>query len=79
MLEWDRVRRSLGCWWTELVYKGFDVHKNFRPQLEKKLKAFFEYVVEKYRKFPETVNVISEWPGNDVKLLDATDVTGEAP
>merc|ERR1719197_1073358 len=29
MLEWDRVRRSLGCWWTELVYKGFDVRKNF--------------------------------------------------
>eukprot|EP00215_Chloropicon_roscoffensis_P004283 CAMPEP_0198472016 /NCGR_PEP_ID=MMETSP1456-20131121/27437_1 /TAXON_ID=1461544 ORGANISM="Unidentified sp., Strain RCC1871" /NCGR_SAMPLE_ID=MMETSP1456 /ASSEMBLY_ACC=CAM_ASM_001119 /LENGTH=149 /DNA_ID=CAMNT_0044198617 /DNA_START=137 /DNA_END=583 /DNA_ORIENTATION=- len=24
----------------------FDVHKNFRPQLEDKLKAFFEYVVE---------------------------------
>ena len=36
----------------------FDVHKNFRPQLEDKLKAFFEYVVEKYRKFPETVKYV---------------------
>ena len=36
----------------------FDVHKNFRPQLEDKLKAFFEYVVEKYRKFPDTVRYV---------------------